>query len=346
VLTPAWEALSLAVAHIAAAFAVGFGVGASLQWMYVPKWKDEQLRNGAHRWWQRFRDLKWSNFSQAEAKAAVELMDRFIGVGWRRVRIAAALVLSLYCLSFGWFYLVSFIGISVLGWKPEVVLGTFFIRTIGGLIASLITTGFLFFMSLSVTRWIALTFARFGGSKVVSIAMFATLLAIHLFLLVRWSNLTFLFSYTILQLVSVLPFWIDVERSASFTSDWLTLALKAVISDSEQLRYSLSLPFSYVVERRYTLETLSIGVSAFEFTKALLDVLSNGLRIVFALVFLASYLFRPILQVPITNAWERAMDDKRPVLAMLLGSAAGGVVVVVEIVGLFAMSIQALRVAL
>jgi hypothetical protein len=352
VLETIWGALGLAVAHIAAAFAVGFGVGATLQWMYVPKWKDEQLRKAVYRWWQRFRDLRWSNFSQAEAKTAVELMDRFVGRGWRRIKIAAALLLGLYCLSFAWFFLISFICTSILGMETRDIPTTSFKRAAFSLVVLLIVTGILFVMSLSVTRWIALAFTRFGGSKVIGVALFATLLAIHVFLLLYWSNVTRTLAYFLRAVGVTLSVWADYGFTTSST-------LPAnVVSDAQSdiaepfsphtfgSFYALTLPFSTITQHIFSFGVKWNSLLAFEFTKGVLDVLCNGLRIVFALVFLGSYLFRPILQIPITNAWERAMDDKRPVLGMLLGSAAGGVVLVTEVVGLLATGIQALRTAL
>jgi hypothetical protein len=46
---------------------------------------------------------------------------------------------------------------------------------------------------------------------------------------------------------------------------------------------------------------------------------SNGLRIFIALVFLSSFVFRPLIQQPISRLWYGAMDSGKPVFTTLFG---------------------------
>jgi hypothetical protein len=50
-----------------------------------------------------------------------------------------------------------------------------------------------------------------------------------------------------------------------------------------------------------------------------MDIFANGLRIAFALVFLSSFLFRPLIQEPIGRLWYGAMDSNKPTFTTLFG---------------------------
>ena len=56
-----------------------------------------------------------------------------------------------------------------------------------------------------------------------------------------------------------------------------------------------------------------------------MDLVANGLRILLALVFLSSFVFRPLIQEPIGRLWYGVMASDRPVFTVLFG-AVGAVV--------------------
>ena len=54
--------------------------------------------------------------------------------------------------------------------------------------------------------------------------------------------------------------------------------------------------------------------------KVLMDFVANGLRILFALVFLSSFVFRPLIQEPVSRLWYGAMNSGKPLFTMLFGA--------------------------
>ena len=59
----------------------------------------------------------------------------------------------------------------------------------------------------------------------------------------------------------------------------------------------------------------------------LLDIIANGLRIAFALVFLSSFVFRPLIQEPVSRLWYGAMDSGKPIFTTRFGLLGAFVVV-------------------
>lgn len=63
--------------------------------------------------------------------------------------------------------------------------------------------------------------------------------------------------------------------------------------------------------------------------KFIMNAASNGLRIGLALVFLGSFVFRPLVQSPVSRVWAGLIESKKPFFTMLLGGV-GCVVVFVR----------------
>lgn len=51
-----------------------------------------------------------------------------------------------------------------------------------------------------------------------------------------------------------------------------------------------------------------------------MDIIANGLRILFALVFLSSFVFRPLIQEPVSRLWYGAMNSGKPFFTMVFGA--------------------------
>ena len=53
--------------------------------------------------------------------------------------------------------------------------------------------------------------------------------------------------------------------------------------------------------------------------KLLMDVAANGIRIVFGLLFLSSFVFRSLVQAPISRLWYGVMNSDKPVFTTVFG---------------------------
>ena len=54
--------------------------------------------------------------------------------------------------------------------------------------------------------------------------------------------------------------------------------------------------------------------------KTAMDIIANGLRILFALMFLSSFVFRPLIQEPLSRLWYGAMNSGKPIFTMMFGA--------------------------
>ncbi len=62
---------------------------------------------------------------------------------------------------------------------------------------------------------------------------------------------------------------------------------------------------------------------AFWLFKLMIDLVANGLRIGFAIAFLGSFLFLPLIQKPISWLWLRVLESNLPVFTLVLGISGG-----------------------
>src|SRR5262249_44578637 len=88
-----WEA---ALKAIGGATAIGGLIDLA---MY--KAEKKKFQDWLETWWLRFTDVKWSNFSRAEAALAVQILDRWAGArlwSWKRWQFATAVAIAAYVL--------------------------------------------------------------------------------------------------------------------------------------------------------------------------------------------------------------------------------------------------------
>lgn len=292
------------------------------------KAEKDRLKARLEDWWLRFTDVKWSNFGRREAELAVGIIDRWAGPrlwSWKRWRFAAWVSLAIALLTGIWVGLRVLWSGADLDWSSE--LDTALVRLGYGLFVLTIFVAFA--LSLSVTRYVAVLVAPVATTRIRSVLSFAVLLVVHVLLLAYWSvfiygiqgvlllvvmrgltllglaNFSFFFganlAHDVLDVFRSL-FWLDQDREG----------LKLAPATWSSL-FSLSHP-------KYAVGT--VWLFAF---KVAMDLVANGLRILLALVFLSSFVFRPLIQAPISRLWYGVMASDRPVFTVLFG-AVGAVV--------------------
>ena len=174
-----------------------------------------------------------------------------------------------------------------------------------------------FALSISVTRFIATLAAALCTSAASSAFTFAALLVGHVVLLLFWS--------TFVLVLLALPVWLIMGRNP------ISEALR-VLPGEFKMRGALGMPldwslvFSWHLKSDWPPQDISFRVF-----KAIMDLLANGVRIVLALVFLSSFVFRPLIQEPISRLWYGAMNSDKPVFTTLFG-AVGAVVAAVSVI--------------
>jgi hypothetical protein len=285
----------------------------------------EKLKGRLEDWWLRFTDVKWSNFGRVEAELAIQILDRWAGPrlwSWKRWRFATVITGAVY--------------LSVLLWTLARVAWRFEIWKVvewSDLLAVplIALTGVpwivLFAVSLSLTRLIAAGAARLCRGVLSSIFTFALLLVIHVALLLYWALIPFVLLYG--------PFYlIGAMFSDDYPPEYITAVLQSIdpgdlwilnspMSWGELFRWS---PAEFDSSQDWGESFGGVTLSSF---KIAMDIVANGLRILFALVFLTSFIFRPLIQAPITRLWYGVMNSGKP-FTMSFG-AIGAIAAMVQV---------------
>jgi hypothetical protein len=292
------------------------------------KTEKEKLKRWLEDWWLRFTDVKWSNFGRKEAELAVEILDRWAGpdIGSaKRWRFALTVVTVVLVLVLAWSSLRAI-------WSPTNFAFTAEPTMIGIAVAILFganVIGFIF--SLSLTRFVAKWVARISRGAVLTIGAFCLLLAVHVALLLYWSVAVYglqvgiMLIYVVVYLVvSASPAELASMANHRVPADF-TAPVSSIFTDFfGGARDSTGLPepttptwsalFSWHNPDVPFASVVTHGV------KILMDIMANGLRIFFALVFLSSFVFRPLVQEPLSRLWYAAMNSGRGFFTMLFGA--------------------------
>jgi hypothetical protein len=301
---------------IAAFKAIGgfTAIGGLIDYMMYTAEKDK-LKALLEDWWLRFTYVKWSNFGRAEAALAVQILDRWAGPrlwSWKRWRLSTVVTLLVVMFTLTW-TLVRIVN--------DVNFGDTVVNLVSAQLILVPQSIVALALSLSLTRFIAVGAAHLCKGPLASVTVFTALLSLHVFLLFYWSAivlfLEFVGAVVVLELVGpVLGFTSipviampSVDKLLQLFGDFLQERLPKLGELPEGWRYL----FSFHPKGSY------LDLSMYSF-KTAMDFVANGLRIVLALVFLSSFVFRPLIQEPITRLWYGAMNSKKPAFTILFGA--------------------------
>jgi hypothetical protein len=332
-------------------------IGAAIDFL-MSRSEKKRLNNWLAEWWIRFDDVRWSNFGKAEAKLAVALLDRYTGPrlwSWARWRFVFVVAAASYVVAVVWtiiryVWLRSVDGLDLarleadLGpdgaWRlisdaawavvstdplrwlaPEAFVGFAFVV-------------FTFALSFSFTRYVSVLAARASTTTARTIAAFTALLALHLFLLLVWGSVMHLvggFAVGLPNLLidaplaglpldkamadyteSVRENLMDMTRAANPLDllDMLSFLRVDAVTDLLDANADLLAP---------PLEARFVVLFVFMSFQAIMNLLANGVRLAFAILFLSSFVFRPLVQKPISRLWLAILESGKPFFTTLFG---------------------------
>jgi hypothetical protein len=280
------------------------------------KSEKDKLKALLEDWWLRFTYVRWSNFGRAEAELAIRILDRWAGPrlwSWKRWRFSTNVTVGVFVLVVLWTLLrAAFLPAwSEVGWinlRAVVILPPIAVA---------------FALSLSVTRVVAARAVQLPTRPLFNVLAFILLLVIHLTLLVYWSEVVLILELLPLSTLDTLKQVFDPSRHEELGS----VLLKAMNSLFEVARLQHSESKGGWVQ--WPNWSVLFGFELGNFTpngailmglKFSMDFVANGLRIVFALVFLSSFVFRPLIQVPVTRLWYGAMNSSKGTFTLLFGA--------------------------
>jgi hypothetical protein len=278
----------------------------------------QRLRALLEEWWLRFSYVSWGTFGRSEAELAVSILDRHAGSrlwSWKRWRFSICVVAAAFVLSIIW-------TLGGLWWAeagaPSLPSGRLpFDTLLFDFVEEAMTSFWLgltivvFALSLSLTRLLSVTAARLAVNPATGIAAFTALLVIHLVLYAYWSELIVpaIIDLGNAALKVLIGAWPPDAVSDSWKGAYETIASPPPWSDILSFRWLFWTQCDFAADN-----PRDILVVTFQ---GFVNLVANGLRIVFALVFLASYLFQPLIQPLILRLWHAALGSRVPLFTLL-----------------------------
>src|SRR5262249_49616297 len=147
-----------------------------------------------------------------------------------------------------------------------------------------------FAFSLSLTRFIAVYISWLPRNPALSIVAFISLLAVHLLLLLYWSKVVFLIEWLAMDVL--------FDRGRQIAK--YDIILELTHADSFEALLTWQPPWFYPQRRQVLMGTVIAS------SHIAMAFVANGLRILFALLFLSSFVFRPLIQEPVSRLWYGA----------------------------------------
>jgi energy-converting hydrogenase Eha subunit A len=305
------EIITKAVALVAAAG--GMAALGKIIDMAIRESEEDKLREWLAAWWVRFDDVRWSNFGQKEAEIAIEKIDRWTGrrlLSRQRLKAVTcacgvALIFSLLSVLVRLYLTAdakhSYFDTIVRSFTPD--------RNYWVLSVAFPTAVLTLAISFSVLRWIATIVSRLQTTGARGVALFSVLLCAHFALLLYWSWIS--------SAIVVIPAMVAVYTINYNYTDTLQNILRwyvyEMFSSPAARIENLFSPFYAPLGRSSGLE------ATYGHFKSVLDILSNGARIGFALVFLSSFVFGAFLKPITSRVWAGMIDKKIPLFTTLFG---------------------------
>lgn len=284
-------------------------IGVLIDFTMTPKQRD-RLKSALEDWWVRFDDVRWGNFGSEEAKVAVSILDNWAGDhfwSWQRWYFSIWVNLLAALGGLVWFTL-SALRLALrngesdfLSWIVEwdwVHFGKSYLIVMPILILA-------FAGSLSLTKAITILVQRVCTGTIFDIALFLALLLLHWFFLVYWGTVT---STAFRIPIVMVDMWQKgIWPWAEYTTSW--------VSHIERTKPTLLFGWFPVMNLGYySLPSPDTGY------KLIMDFVANGLRLAIAFVFLISFVFRPLIQKPLSWIWLHMLQFGRPIFTMVFGT--------------------------
>ena len=301
-----------------AAFA---GLGAFVDFL-IGRAGQNQARGFLETWWIRYDDVRWDNFGRKEAIFAIHLNDKWCGrrlFGLRRLVFITLYLVT--ALTMGWIISISLprlgipSGMPPMPWPMTVLQFDVFFT-----LASAIGLA----TSLSFTRVIAVATARLCGDSV-------------------WRNII---SFTVLLIVTYILFsvWVPFIHQCVLNVQLFMASIAAnqtpyLMFPLIYIDWSSFNPITVWQAVQFELDYIPMTTSptadqfyALNFARACAGWIPNFIRLAIALIFVGSFVARPLLMKPVSLVWRRIVESDKPVFTLIFGGVSSVAVLVSELV--------------
>jgi hypothetical protein len=310
------------------------GLGAFIDFL-IGKTGQERAKDFLFRWWVRFDDVRWRNFGREEALFAGQLIEKWFGrrmYSVRRLIVAFLLLIvfaivgyskflispdpkDLFCFNCTDSAVMYNPRIGMMLYKMNIVCAycsdkvPWFSRVI-----PLFTVIISFCVSVSFIRFITFRVVRLCGFGILrNINVFVLFLLVNYLILAFWSPLV----ETVKETAVIFTQWsvdqleFDIHK---LEIDVASFSKGVVPTNTEELFHKLSLSrLYYVIIGRNPLD-----IFAFYY----MTVFPSLVRFLISLIFVGSFLLRPLIMHPASLVWRRIVESDKPVFTLMFCGAA------------------------
>jgi len=272
------------------------GLGAFIDFL-IGKAGQERAKNFLLKWWVRFDDIRWRSFGREEGLFAGELIGRWCGQRIWSLRRFVAAVTTLFLL-----LCIGYLRFVVSSSQQDYLCGH--CNSDDNIIA-VIVFFISFSLSISLTKFVAFRMAYLCGDGTVRNLLIFTLMLIV--------------NYLILMMISPITEYLKYSIIAAFPFDSILLALEIFSSIPSYLLLGMTEGIRNSFHPTELFEiTYSIDLFAFYF----LSLSPSLFRFALSIIFVGSFLLRPLVMRPISLVWARIIESEKPVFTVLFGGAA------------------------
>jgi hypothetical protein len=300
----------------ATAFVGCFGFFGAIVDLAIRKPERTRIHDWLTHWWIKFDNMNLKRFGQTEAQLVVDFIDTHADSRlWSMKRWRFVGKVSLWCAALS--VLLTLVRMPfrqiLEPTSPMQSDGAFLIE-----VSSVVILVAGFGASISVTRFIARLMARLCTGPVITVVAFLALLILHIALLLVWTEGLLNASIIFLRIVA------DDLMSGTHT-----VLVHAGESAWNRVYAYFEYYFADVLPKAAVSEiwpglfahpgitnAYPLTISTFS---DLMGLVANGMRIAFAIVFLASFLMPAIIKDLVSRIWEGIVETERPLFTMTFG---------------------------
>jgi hypothetical protein len=272
------------------------GSGALIDFL-IGRTGQEKARDWLLKWWVIFDDVRWRNFGREEGLFAGWFLERWIGKRILSIqRIKAFGILTIGSLLF--YYLIE-VYLSRFGFHVSCIYCN--LPIYHGVMAIFLNF-IVFTTSISFTKFVTYRMAYLcGNSRIRNFTLFIMMLIANFFLLKYWVHFA--------DVIRVGVLLAETNPSLQAEPD-----IHRTLDDYQKLiqeRWEEAKSTYEVIQ--YSTDNLSFNVVGY---------FASLLRFVLSIVFVGSFLLRPIVIRPISLVWARIVESDKPVFTVIFGGAA------------------------
>jgi hypothetical protein len=321
------------------------GLGALIDFL-IGKTGQERAKDFLLKWWVRFDDVHWRNVGREEGLFTGRLIEKWFGRKmWSLRRLLAA------------FSTLSFL--SLLGYLSQVLASKHPIRWCMNCVGppsqtfavqmtifavQMIISFIGFCVSVGFTKFIAFRAAYLCGTgQLRNLIVFVAMLAINYYILVLWYPMTIILKMSVINailhnwnpfsvlrdLVSIIPAVVIIILAKMGLSTHFPIMLMNPHSrvfgpfNSVFANMGLFNTITYPIILKAEFLGFMTGFSAIDNTvSAFSSSIVSVFRFALAVVFVGSFLLRPLIMRPISLVWRRTVESDKPVFTIMFGGAA------------------------